>query len=36
MNDASSNAGEVTYTRIYDAARELMFRCMTESRQRQA
>jgi uncharacterized protein YndB with AHSA1/START domain len=30
MNDTSTNLGEVTYTRIYDAPRELLFRCMIE------
>jgi uncharacterized protein YndB with AHSA1/START domain len=28
VNDTSTNIGEVTYTRIYDAPRELVFRCM--------
>ena len=30
MNDTSTNLGEVSYTRIYDAPRELVFRCMIE------
>ena len=30
MNDITTNLGEVTYTRIYDAPRELVFRCMIE------
>jgi len=30
MNDTTTNLGEVTYTRIYDAPRELVFRCMIE------
>ena len=30
MNDTSTNLGEVTYTRVYDAPRELVFRCMIE------
>ena len=30
MSDTSTNLGEVTYTRIYDAPRELVFRCMIE------
>ena len=30
MSDTSTNLGEVTYTRVYDAPRELVFRCMTE------
>jgi uncharacterized protein YndB with AHSA1/START domain len=27
-NDTSANLGELTYTRIYDAPRELVFQCM--------
>ena len=30
MTNAGTNVGEVTYTRTYDAPRELVFRCMTE------
>ena len=30
MSDTSTNLGEVTYTRVYDAPRELVFRCMIE------
>ena len=30
MSDTSTNLGEVTYTRVYDAPRELVFRCMTQ------
>ena len=30
MSNASTNLGEATYTRVYDAPRELVFRCMTE------
>ena len=30
MTNASTNLGELTYTRIYDAPRELVFRCMIE------
>ena len=32
MSDTNTdtNLGEVTYTRIFDAPRELVFRCMTE------
>jgi uncharacterized protein YndB with AHSA1/START domain len=30
MSDTSTNLGEVTYTRTYDAPRELVFRCMIE------
>jgi uncharacterized protein YndB with AHSA1/START domain len=30
MSETNSNLGEATYTRIYDAPRELVFRCMTE------
>jgi uncharacterized protein YndB with AHSA1/START domain len=29
MTDASTNLGELTFTRVYDAPRELVFRCMT-------
>src|SRR6202022_2963780 len=29
-NDATAQAGELTYTRVFDAPRELVFRCMTE------
>jgi uncharacterized protein YndB with AHSA1/START domain len=29
MNDMETTYGEVTYTRVYDAPRELVFRCMT-------
>ncbi|MCU1449452.1 MAG: hypothetical protein JWP02_1622, partial [Acidimicrobiales bacterium] len=29
MND-TKNLGEVTYTRVYDAPRDLVFRCMIE------
>jgi uncharacterized protein YndB with AHSA1/START domain len=29
-SETSSNLGEFTYTRIYDAPRELIFRCMIE------
>jgi uncharacterized protein YndB with AHSA1/START domain len=28
MTDAATNLGELTYTRIYDAPRELVFECM--------
>jgi uncharacterized protein YndB with AHSA1/START domain len=28
MNDALTNLGELTYTRIYDAPRDLVFKCM--------
>jgi uncharacterized protein YndB with AHSA1/START domain len=28
MNDTKTTLGEVTYTRVYDAPRELVFRCM--------
>jgi uncharacterized protein YndB with AHSA1/START domain len=28
MNDTETTYGEVTYTRVYDAPRELVFRCM--------
>jgi uncharacterized protein YndB with AHSA1/START domain len=28
MTDTSANLGELTYTRIYDAPRELVFECM--------
>jgi len=30
MNDTSTNLGELTYTRVYDAPRELVFRCLIE------
>jgi uncharacterized protein YndB with AHSA1/START domain len=30
MNDTTTNLGEVTYTRIYEAPRQLVFRCMIE------
>ena len=30
MNDTSTNLGDVTFTRIYEAPRELVFRCMLE------
>jgi uncharacterized protein YndB with AHSA1/START domain len=30
MNDLSPGAGELIYTRIFDAPRELVFRCMIE------
>jgi uncharacterized protein YndB with AHSA1/START domain len=30
MSDTSTNLGELTFTRIYEAPRELLFRCMTE------
>lgn len=30
MSDTSTNLGEVTYTRVYDAPRELVFQCMTQ------
>ena len=30
MSETSTNLGEVTYTRIYDAPRNLVFRCMIE------
>ena len=30
MSNASTNLGEATYTRVYDAPRELVFRCMIE------
>jgi len=29
MSDTSTNLGEVTYTRVFEAPRELVFRCMT-------
>jgi uncharacterized protein YndB with AHSA1/START domain len=29
MSDVATNLGELTYTRIYQAPRELVFRCMT-------
>jgi uncharacterized protein YndB with AHSA1/START domain len=31
MSDTSTNLGEATYTRVYDAPRELVFRCMIEA-----
>src|SRR5258708_2123700 len=30
MNDITPDAGELTYTRVFDAPRELVFRCMVE------
>jgi uncharacterized protein YndB with AHSA1/START domain len=30
MSETSTNLGEVTYTRTYDAPRDLVFRCMIE------
>jgi uncharacterized protein YndB with AHSA1/START domain len=30
MNDEAAAAGELTYVRVFDAPRELVFRCMTE------
>jgi uncharacterized protein YndB with AHSA1/START domain len=30
MNDTDTNLGELTFVRIYDAPRELLFRCMIE------
>jgi len=30
MSETSTNLGEVTYTRVYDAPRDLVFRCMTQ------
>lgn len=30
MSDQLSEAGELTYTRVFDAPRELVFRCMIE------
>jgi uncharacterized protein YndB with AHSA1/START domain len=30
MNDTTTNLGEVTHTRVYEAPRELVFRCMIE------
>jgi uncharacterized protein YndB with AHSA1/START domain len=30
MNDTNAALGSVTYTRVYEAPRELVFRCMTE------
>ncbi len=30
MNDTTTNLGEATYTRVYDAPPEVLFRCMTE------
>ena len=29
MNDIATNVGEVSYTRVFDAPRTLVFRCMT-------
>jgi uncharacterized protein YndB with AHSA1/START domain len=29
MSDTSTNLGELTFTRVYDAPRELLFTCMT-------
>jgi uncharacterized protein YndB with AHSA1/START domain len=29
MNDTATNVGEASYTRVFDAPRELVFRCMT-------
>jgi uncharacterized protein YndB with AHSA1/START domain len=29
MNDTATNLGELTYTRVWDAPRELVFQCMT-------
>lgn len=29
-HDTTAQAGELTYTRVFDAPRELVFRCMTE------
>jgi uncharacterized protein YndB with AHSA1/START domain len=31
MSNTSANLGEVTFTRTYDAPRELVFRCMIEA-----
>jgi len=28
MNDTHTTLGEITYTRVYDAPRDLVFRCM--------
>jgi uncharacterized protein YndB with AHSA1/START domain len=30
MNDRAPDAGELIYTRVFDAPRELVFRCMIE------
>ncbi len=30
MSETDTNLGELTFTRIYEAPRELLFRCMTE------
>jgi uncharacterized protein YndB with AHSA1/START domain len=30
MSETDTNVGELTFTRIYEAPRELLFRCMTE------
>lgn len=30
MSEAGTNIGEVTYTRTYEAPRELLFQCLTE------
>ena len=30
MSDQTPEAGELTYTRVFDAPRELVFRCMVE------
>ena len=30
MSETGTNLGEVTYTRVYDAPRELVFRCLVE------
>ena len=30
MSETSTNLGELTFTRIYEAPRELLFRCLTE------
>jgi uncharacterized protein YndB with AHSA1/START domain len=30
MSDTDTNLGELTFTRIYEAPRELLFQCMTE------
>ena len=32
MSDTSTNLGEVTYTRVYDAPRDLVFRVHDRSR----
>jgi uncharacterized protein YndB with AHSA1/START domain len=29
MTETANNLGEITYTRVYDAPRELVFKCMT-------